>query len=420
MLRSTVGRRTVLRALSTLPFGVALAGCQGRDGRKQDKVVVFRHPKMFGDPTALNVLLAEFERVNDVRVQRETLPASSDEQHLFYAINLQARSHEFDVLALDTIWTAEFAQAGWLREITHLLSDKDRADFFPGAIASVTWQGRIHALPWFADAGLLYYRKDLLARHGVAPPQTWDELLAATRAVKAVQPDLHGFVWQGKQYEGLVCNALEFVWSHGGDLDAAHVRKTVDGLAFMRALVTEGVSPAWVTTLTEESARVIFGRGGALFLRNWPYAWRLFAREGSLLRGRVGISMLPHALGEQSAATLGGWQLGVNAFSQRAAVAEQLVAFLTAADAQKALALAYGYSPPRRSLYADAEFAAAQPFLASLRGVLESARPRPVSPYYVALSQTLQAQFSAVLTGVRSPQAALDRMLRAAARLERR
>jgi len=414
-----VGRRTVLRALSTLPLGAALAGCRARD-RDESNVVVFRHPKLFGDPTALNVVLADFERASGVRVRREALPASSDEQHLFYAINLQARSREFDVLALDTIWTAEFAQAGWLREITHLLSVADRADFFPGALASVTWQGRIHALPWFADAGLLYWRKDLLAQHAMAPPRTWDELLAATRAVKTAQPGLHGFVWQGKQYEGLVCNALEFVWSHGGDLDAAHVREAIDGLAFMRALVTEGVSPAWVTTLTEESARVIFGRGDALFLRNWPYAWRLFEREGSMLRGRVGMSVLPHAPGEQSAGTLGGWQLGVNAFSQRSAVAEQLAAYLTAPSAQKALALAYGYSPPRRSLYADAEFAAAQPFLASLHGVLEAARPRPVSPHYVALSQTLQAQFSAVLTGVRSPQAALDRMLRTAAALERR
>jgi multiple sugar transport system substrate-binding protein len=415
-----VGRRNVLRALSVLPLGAALAGCGARDGRKEDKVVVFRHPKMFGDPTALNVVIAEFERASGVRVRREALPASSDEQHLFYAINLQARSRAFDVLALDTIWTAEFAKAGWLREITHLLSAEDRTDFFSGALASVTWQGRIHALPWFADAGLLYWRKDLLARYAVAPPQTWDELLAATRAVKAAQPGLHGFVWQGKQYEGLVCNALEFVWSHGGDLDAAQVREAIDGLEFMRALVTKGVSPPWVTTLTEESARVIFGRGDALFLRNWPYAWRLFEREGSMLRGRVGMSVLPHALGEQSAGTLGGWQLGVNAFSLRTAVAEQLAAYLTAPAAQKALALAYGYSPPRRSLYADAEFAAAQPFLASLRGVLEAARPRPVSPHYVALSQTLQAQFSAVLTGVRSPQAALDRMLRTAAALERR
>jgi multiple sugar transport system substrate-binding protein len=175
-----------------------------------------------------------------------------------------------------------------------------------------------------------------------------------------------------------------------------------------------------VTTLTEEPTRVAFGRGSALFLRNWPYAWRLFERADSPVRGRVGVSVLPHAPGATPAATLGGWQLGVNAFSRRPEAAERLAAFLAGAPAQRALVLAYGYSPPRRSLYDDARLAAAQPFLPRLRAVLEAARPRPVSPYYVALSQTLQAEFSAVLVGERAPAAALEAIGRATAALERR
>jgi multiple sugar transport system substrate-binding protein len=353
-------------------------------------------------------------------VRRATLPASSDEQHLFYAINLQARSTEFDVLALDAIWAAEFAQAGWLRDLSHLLPAEERADFFPGPLAAVTWRDRIHALPWFADAGLLYYRADLLARHRLAPPQTWDGLVSAARIVQRATPGLRGFVWQGKQYEGLVCNALEFVWSHGGGLDAADADAAARGLSFMRSLVTGAVTPDYVTTLTEEPTRVAFGRGGALFLRNWPYAWRLFERDGSAVRGRVGVSVLPHAPGAASTAALGGWQLGVSAFSPRPEAAERLAAFLAAAPAQRVLALAYGYSPPRRSLYDDAALAAAQPFLPRLRAVLEAARPRPVSPHYVALSQTLQAEFSAVLVGRRAPAAALAAIGRAAVALERR
>jgi multiple sugar transport system substrate-binding protein len=382
--------------------------------------VVFRHPKLFGDPAPLDALIAGFERESGLRVRREVLPASSDEQHLFYAVNLQARSQEFDVLALDTIWVAEFAQAGWLRDLSHLLSHDSRADLFPGPLASATWRGRVYALPWFADAGLLYYRADLLAQHGLSPPDTWADLVAAARAVTRAQRGLHGFVWQGKQYEGLVCNALEFVWSHGGTLEKEQADAAARGLAFMRALVSEGVTPPYVTTLTEEPARVIFGRGDALFLRNWPYAWRLLEREGSPVRGRVGVSVLPHAPGQSPAATLGGWQLGVNAFSARPEAAERLAAFLAAPAAQKAMATAYGYSPPRRSLYHDAELAAAQPFLARLRGVLEAARPRPVSPHYVALSQTLQAEFSAVLAGLRPAETALAAIRRAAARLEAR
>jgi len=235
--------------------------------------------------------------------------------------------------------------------------------------------------------------------------------VAAAHRVRRAHPGLHGFVWQGKQYEGLVCNALEFIWSHGGDLSGATVAAG-RGLAFMRALVTGGVTPAHVTTLTEEPARVLFGRGRALFLRNWPYAWKLLQSEGSAVRGRVGTCPLPHAPGQASAAALGGWHLGVNAYSRRAALAERLAAFLCAAPAQKALALAYGYSPPRRSLYADAELAAAQPALASLGALLEAARPRPVSPNYVGLSQLLQSEFSAVLAGLRPPAAALAAIAR--------
>jgi multiple sugar transport system substrate-binding protein len=381
---------------------------------------VFRHPRLFGDPAPLDALLGGFGRATGLRVRREPLPASSDEQHLFYAINLQARSREFDVLALDAIWVAEFAEAGWLRDVSHLLPEADRADLFSGPLASATWRGRAYALPWFADAGLLYYRKDILARHGLAPPRTWQALVDAAHTVAPREPGLHGFVWQGKQYEGLVCNALEFVWSHGGGLAADDVDGAVRGLAFMRALVTQRVSPDFVTTMTEEPARVAFGRGNALFLRNWPYARGLLEREGSPVRGRVGVSILPHAPGVSPAATLGGWLLGVNAFSARIEAAERLAAFLASAPAQKALALAYGYSAPRRSLYDDAEIAAARPFLARLRAVLEAARPRPVSPHYVALSQTLQAEFSAVLAGTRAPEAALAAIRREQASLEAR
>jgi len=381
---------------------------------------VFRHPKLFGDPRPLEALLARFERDTGIRVHRETLPSGSDEQHLFYAINLQAGSTEFDVFALDVVWVAEFARAGWLRDLSHLGSAEQRRDLFPGALQSVTWRGRLYALPWFIDAGLLYYRKDLLEQHGLDPPRTWSALVHAAQVITATQPHMYGFVWQGKQYEGLVCDALEFVWSFGGEIPAtdASADASARGLAFMRDLVNDGITPDIVTTLTEEPSRVIFGRGRAVFLRNWPYAWKLFQREGSVVRDKVGVSALPHAPEHPSASTLGGWQLGVNQYSRNPGAAERLAAYLTAPDAQRALALAYGYSPPRRSLYDDPELAAAQPFLASLREIFETARPRPVSPYYVALSQDMQAQFSAVLTGLRPPGAALDAISAASTRLE--
>ncbi len=346
-----------------------------------------------------------------MHVRAETLPAASDEQHQFYAINLAAGSADFDVFALDVIWVAEFARAGWLRDLSHLLPASQHDEFFRGPIEAVTWDSRIYALPWFMDAGVLYYRKDLLARYKLAPPKTWDQLADASRHI-AGRERVYGFVWQGKQYEGLVCNTLEYMWSNGGHvlrdgrvvLDSPNNRKA---LAFQRDLIASGVTPEFVSTLTEEPAREIFGRGKAVFLRNWPYAWQLFEQPGSAVRGKVGVSALPHFTGGESAATLGGWQLGVNRHTKHPQAAEQLVRFLASRAAQRQLALAYGYNPPRRALYQDDELLAAQPFLGELRAVYEHARPRPVTPRYVRLSQVLQSEFSAALAGLKSPTQAL-------------
>ena len=398
-----------------LACGAALVAACGAGGPAPGQtVVVFKHGKLFGDPAPLRALLDEFERQHPgVVVRDETLPAGSDEQHQFYAINLQARSAAFDVLAVDVIWVAEFAHAGWLRELTRLLPPAERAAFFPGPIEAVTHQGRVYAVPWFVDAGLLYYRKDLLEKHAFPVPRTWEELVRTARAVMAREPRIAGFVWQGKQYEGLVCNALEYLWSNGGGvlsggrivLDTPRNRQA---LAFMSDLVHRfGVTPGSVTTATEEPSRHVFGQGRALFMRNWPYAWRLFQDPGSRVHGKVGVTTLPHFEGGIPAATLGGWQLAVNRHSRQAAAASELVRHLTSVQAQKRLALAYGFQPARTALYRDPELLAAQPLLQVLERVFATARPRPVTPYYVRVSQVLQSELSAIISGRKSPEAAL-------------
>jgi len=391
-----------------------LAACGSGDPVSGAAVVVFKHGKLFGDPAPLRALLDEFERSHPgIAVRDETLPAGSDQQHQFYAISLQAKSASFDVLAVDVIWVAEFAHAGWLRELSPLLPPRQRTDFFPGPIAAVTYRDRLYAVPWFVDAGLLYYRKDLLAKHGLAVPRTWEALVRTAQAVMTREPGIAGFVWQGKQYEGLICNALEYMWSNGGEVmrDGRVVLDTPrnrHALAFMADLVHRyGVTPASVTTATEEPSRHVFGQGRALFLRNWPYAWRAFQDPHSRVYGKVGVTMLPHFEGGVSAATLGGWQLAVNRHSHHPEAAAELVRFLTSAHAQKRLALAYGFQPARTALYRDPELLAAQPFLATLERAFAAARPRPVTPYYVRVSQVLQSEMSAIVAGLRTPAVAL-------------
>jgi multiple sugar transport system substrate-binding protein len=162
-----------------------------------------------------------------------------------------------------------------------------------------------------------------------------------------------------------------------------------------------------VTTAIEEPTRHIFGNGRALFLRNWPYAWNIFNADSSPVKGKVGIAALPAFPGHPSASTLGGWQLGVNRFSRHPGEAEKLVRFLTSPEVQKTMALTIGYKPTRTSVYQDRELKEKQPFITSLYDILMKAKPRPVSPYYMMMTQVMQPEFSAIITGIKTPQEGL-------------
>lgn len=378
------------------------------------EVIVFKHGRISGDPALLRTILDRFESENPgLKVRSESLPSSTDEQHQFYAINLEGRSGEFDVLSMDVIWVPEFARAGWIRDVSHLAPEEERDDFFPGPIAAATYRGRLYAVPWYIDAGVLYYRKDLLEKHGFFPPRTWQELVRTAQKITAMEEDLYGYIWQGKQYEGLVCNMLEFFWSNGGDvLRDDHLiidsKENRDAAAFMRDLITTyGVTPPLVTTAMEEPTRHIFANGRALFMRNWPYAWTTLNAENSPVRGKVGIGPLPSFPPNESASTLGGWQLGLNRFSRRPESAERLVRFLTSPDVQKSAAMTIGYKPTRRSVYRDQELRNLQPFIMTLHDIFMKARPRPVSPYYMMMTQVMQPEFSAIVSGIRDPAESL-------------
>jgi multiple sugar transport system substrate-binding protein len=392
-----------------------ISACRESARTLPPNTIVFKHEKFFANPEPLTRLLKRFEKENPgIFVKDEQLPASSDDTHQFYAINLEAKSTDFDVMAMDVIWIPEFGRAGWLEDVSGLLPQEQRSEFFDGPIAAVTLNNRVYAIPWYIDAGLLYYRKDLLDSFGFSPPRTWEQLVRISETILKRRPDLYGFLWQGKQYEGLICNALEFMWSNGGAV--LHGNEVVlntaqnrEALSFLRDLIDPyKVSPEFVTTAVEDTTRQTFGNGKAIFMRNWPYAWNLFQKPGSPVKGKVAISTLPSFDHHPSASTLGGWQLGVNRFSRNPEAARKLIAFLTSYESQKALAIEVGYQPTRKELYQDPELRRRQPYIADLYPVFENARPRPVTPYYMMISQVLQPEFSAVISRIRTPEQALE------------
>lgn len=410
-----------------LLLGALGQGCQQEPSRtaRTEQTIVFKHGKIAGDPGSFQKLLRRFERENPgLLVKDETLPASTDEQHQFYVVNLESKSADFDVFALDVIWVPEFARAGWLRELTPLLAPGEHQEFFPGPILAVTLHKKMFAIPWYVDAGVLYYRKDLLEKYNRSVPETWQELVETAREVTRKEKKIYGYVWQGKQYEGLVCNVLEFIWSNGGDILTANGEPVINSaqnaaaLSFMRDLIFRfGVTPPLVTTAIEEPTRQLFGSGRALFMRNWPYAWTIFNAAGSPVYGKVGVAELPSFPGRQKASTLGGWQLGINRYSRRPQAAEKLVRFLTSPSAQKELALGVGYKPARKTLYKDPDLLLEQPDLAVLFPVFMKARPRPVTPYYMLITSVLQPEFSAAISGIKEPAAALASAQKQVARI---
>lgn len=416
--RKHIGRRARGHLISLALL--ACLGCRGAPDAAPDKVLVFKYGKVSAPPGFMEGLLEKFEAENPgCDVIAEQLPASSDQQHQYYAINLEGGYEGIDVMTLDVIWVPEFARASWIEDLTGRWAETDRADYLTGPVQAARWDGRYWAVPWYVDAGVLYHRKDLLEKHGQAVPTTLDELASVTRVIleKEASPDLDGYLWQGRQYEGLVCAMLEMLRGQGGEVLGSDGSLQVSGertkqaLARVRALFEEGISPPDVTTLDEEGSRIRFQSGQAIFLRNWPYAWTLFQAEGSPVKDRVGLGAVPGGK-----PTLGGWQLAINRFGRKKELAWKLVEFLSRPATQKGFALEAGLKPPRRSLYTHPEIVEKQPFMSRMLPILENARPRPVTPFYLMMSQELQLEFSAVVAGIRDPEDALDRLAR---RLER-
>ncbi len=399
---------------------IGALACPGRSPREvaPAKVrIVLKYGPLWGPPRPFHELLAAFERANpDVDVVAEPMPNASDLAHQLFVTALEGGAADLDVIVIDVIWTAEFARAGWIADLSQAFPpERLREDLVSGAVEAAVIGGRTFAVPWYVDVGLLYYRKDLVPR----APHTYDELRRFAREAMARNPGMAGLLWQGRQYEGLDCNVFEAIWGHGGGallggrilLDTEPGR---EGLGYLRDMVASGLSPPSVTSAAEEDSRRRFQQGQAVFMRNWPYALAELEAPRSPVRGRVGIAPLPSVNGAPGPGALGGWQLAVAARSHpaRRGAAERLVAHLSSPEASLVLALDYARNPARRALYTDARLLAGAPRIAALLPMVDRARPRPVSPYYQLVADVLQGEFSAAVTGLRSPEEALRRAQR--------
>jgi len=348
-----------------------------------------------------------FERNHPgVRVDLVEGAQSTDLREDLYTSSLLARDPTFDLVYGDVTWTPKFAAAGWLLPLDDRLSEQERGHFLPAALAAGEYEGRLYRVPMRTDVGLLYFRRDLLQRAGRAPPETFEQLVATARALQS-PPAVWGFVWQGKQYEGLICNYLEILRGHGGfwvdpatrEVGLDHA-EAVAALEFMvRCVREEPISPPGVTTYQEEESRRLFQDGRAVFLRNWPYAWSLAQSADSPIRDRVGVLPMMRIRDARAGGTLGGWGLGISAFSRHPDLAMAFIRDATSLEGQRDLCGPTGYAPARRDAYEDPVLLAANPFLTELERLHEHAVARPAVARYALASDILQRHLSAALAG---------------------
>lgn len=354
--------------------------------------------------------VADWERTTGHKVNLFYQPEDTTALLAMNRLLLEARSPEVDVYQIDVIWPGLLAPH--FLDLAPYFTPEDLADHFPALVANNRVDGRLVAIPWYTDAGLLYFRRDLLEKYGFRPPETWEQLAAAARTVidREARSGLYGYVWQGRAYEGLTCNALEWIASHGGGtLVEADGTVSLDNPRAIQALRT---AAGWLGTITpwevlfygEAESRDVFRAGDAVFMRNWPFAWHDLNGPGSAVAGKVGIAPLPRGPGAAGrvAATLGGWQLAVSRYSAHPAESAALIRHLAGQGEQKRRAILWTYSPTYPALYRDPAVRAATPIFEHAETIFAHGVSRPsqvVGAAYDTVSSEVWTAVYAILSG---------------------
>ncbi|MEW2634914.1 ABC transporter substrate-binding protein [Streptomyces sp. NPDC048389] len=415
------GRGLLVAAVVVAGYaGVDVGGQGGADTRGRGPMTLVTA----GDLTDyLSPLLDDWNSAHpDERVTLVELPDSADETRAQMISELRSGSDRFDVLNIDVAWTSEFAAAGWIAPL-----QRDRfplKSFLRPVVDTATFDGRLYAVPYVTNAGLLYYRKDVLEREGEKPPRTWTELARQARTV-APRHGLDGYAGQFLPYEGLTVNVAEAVHSAGGSiLRDDGERVTVDSAAAREALtfLADGVREGWIPRealrYKEEESRQAFQDGRLLFLRNWPYVHSDASAKDSKVAGKFGVVPLPGPNGPGTS-VLGGSNLAVSSHSRHPASAADLIAYLTSERVQRQVLTEGSLPPVRADLYEDPELVRAHPYLPTLRQSVLSAVPRPKSPRYDQVSLAVQAVAQDVMALRQTPADAVERLARELAAISR-
>lgn len=406
-------RRTTLAALAlvaTLMAGTALADTtlrvfSGGSGQR---------------PDLMRQLFDQYQAKNPgVKIEIETGGATSELQRQYLSTVLNAKDSAIDAFLIDVVNPAQYYGSGWVEPLNSYLGEPAQvlAPYLPVYASANVVDGKIAALPAFADSMFMYYRKDLLAKHGVAEPKTWDELAAASKKILAAEgtPNLQGLSIQGAPIEGAVCTFLLPYWSQGKAFNDAAGKMTLDkaaaakGLQTWLGLVDQGVMKKNIAEVKTGDTVNEFEAGQVVFAINWGFAWNRFQTDKeSVVAGKVGVMPLPAMAGGKSATCIGGWQWAVSAFSKHKAEAAKLMRFMSSPEASKFLAIQGSLLPVYAQVYTDADVVKAVPWFKDAATVVIAGQARPKSERYGEVSDVIRTTTSAVLARTKTPAEGVD------------
>ena len=371
-------------------------------------------------PEVMRQAFDQFEQANPgIKVTAQLGGATSDLQAQYLNTVLSAKDSTLDVLMLDIIRPAQFAATGWTLPLNKHVGDPTTflKQYLPAYADADMVDGKLVALPAFADAMFLYYRKDLLDKYHLPVPTTWSQLASEAKTIQAGEhdPQLQGLNFQGAPIEGTVCTFLLPYWSMGQTL-VQNGRLTFDraaavkSLALWQDLIKQGVAPKNAAEIVTDQTRKDFEAGKAIFAVEWGFGWAFFQSADSAVKGKVAVAELPAVDGGKAVTCIGGWQWGVSAFSSHPAEAVKLVKFLSSVPVSTLLAEKASLLPVFPQLYHDPALDQAMPWLPQALPVVEQAKSRPVTPYYNDVSNVIRTQTNAVLAGSETPEAAAAEM----------
>ena len=371
-------------------------------------------------PDLMRKLFDVYQQKNPgTTIDIETGGATSELQRQYLSTVLNAKDSAIDVYMIDIVNPAQYFGAGWLEPLDSYIGAPAAAlkPYLPVYSVSNVVDGKLAAMPAFADAMFMYYRKDLLEKHKIAEPKTWDELAAAAKKIQAAEgnPNLQGLSIQGAPIEGAVCTFLLPYWSQGKDFNDGSGKMTLDkasavkGLSQWLGMVDQGVIKKNVAEVKTPDTVNEFKAGQVVFAINWGFAWDRFKDDkDSTVAGKVGVMPLPAMAGGKSATCVGGWQWALSAFSKNKAEAAKLIKFMASPDASKFLAAEGSLLPTYQSVYTDAEVVKSVPWFKDAAEVVIAGRSRPLSKEYGQVSDVIRTTTSAVLARTKTPAEGVD------------